>query len=140
MNSCIFCQIVEGTAESSIVYKDRLVTAFMDIQPINPGHLLVIPNAHATYLSELVPETGAQIFKVAQLLAQAIRDSNLRCEGINLFLADGEAAMQEVFHVHLHVIPRNIGDGFGVTFPQIYFSRPSREELDAVAEQIKNAI
>jgi len=140
MNSCIFCQIVEGTAESSIVYKDRLVTAFMDIQPINPGHLLVVPNAHAAYLSELVPETGAQMFKVAQFLAQAIRDSSIHCEGINLFLADGEAAMQEVFHVHLHVIPRNTGDGFGVTFPQRYFFRPSREELDAVAEQIKNTI
>ena len=140
MNSCIFCQIVEGTAESSIVYKDRLVTAFMDIQPINPGHLLVVPNAHAAYLSELVPETGAQMFKVAQFLAQAIRDSSIHCEGINLFLADGEAAMQEVFHVHLHVIPRNSGDGFGVTFPQRYFSRPSRAELDTAAELIKNAI
>jgi histidine triad (HIT) family protein len=140
MNSCIFCQIVEGAAESSIVYTDRLVTAFMDIQPINPGHLLVVPNSHAAYLSELEPETGAQMFKVAQYLAQAIRDSSIHCEGINLFLADGEAAMQEVFHVHLHVIPRNTGDGFGVTFPQRYFSRPSRQELDAVAEQIKNTI
>lgn len=140
MNSCIFCEILEGAAESSIVYEDHLVTAFMDIQPINPGHLLVVPNSHAAYLSELEPETGARMFKVAQKIAQAIRDSSIRCEGINLFLADGQAAMQEVFHVHLHVIPRFSSDGFGVTFPQRYFSRPPRAELDIAAENIKNAI
>ena len=139
MNPCIFCEILQGTAESSIVYRDNLVTAFMDIQPINPGHLLVIPNAHAACLADLQPETGAHIFTVAQILAQGIRVSDMRCEGINLFLADGTAAMQEVFHVHLHVIPRCAGDGFGLTFPEKYFTRPPRLELDAAAEGIKNA-
>ena len=137
MNPCIFCEILQGTAESSIVYRDNLVTAFMDIQPINPGHILVIPNSHAAYLADLEPEAGAHMFSVAQKLAQAIRDSDLLCEGINLFLADGEAARQEVFHVHLHVIPRCAGDGFGLTFPERYFIRPSRTELDAAAESIK---
>jgi len=140
MNLCIFCKILQGTAESSIIYQDNLVTAFMDYQPINPGHLLVIPNLHAAYLADLHPETGAHMFTVAQKLAQGIRDSDLLCEGINLFLADGEAAMQEVFHVHLHVIPRCTGDGFGLTFPQRYFTRPSRTDLDAAADSIKNAI
>lgn len=140
MNPCIFCEILQGTAESSIVYRDNLVTAFMDYQPINPGHLLVIPNSHAAYLADLQPGTGAHMFSVAQKLAQGIRDSDLLCEGINLFLADGEAAMQEVFHVHLHVIPRWAGDGFGLTFPERYFTRPSRTALDAAAGRIKNAI
>ena len=140
MNPCIFCEILQGTAESSIVYRDNLVSAFMDIQPINPGHLLVIPNSHAPYLADLEPETGANMFSVAQKLAQGIRDSDLPCEGINLFLADGEAAMQEVFHVHLHVIPRYAGDGFGLTFPKRYFIRPSRIELDAAADNIRSAI
>jgi diadenosine tetraphosphate (Ap4A) HIT family hydrolase len=80
------------------------------------------------------------MFTVAQILAQAIRDSNLRCEGINLFLADGEAAFQEVFHVHLHVIPRYSGDGFGLTFPPGYVTRPPRSELDLAAHKIANAI
>ena len=139
MNPCIFCEILQGTAESSIIYRDNLVTAFMDIQPINPGHLLVIPNSHAAYLADLQPETGAFMFTLAQKFAQGIRDSGIRCEGINLFLADGEAAMQEVFHVHLHVIPRYTGDGFGLTYPQKYFTRPSRSALDAAADSIKNA-
>ena len=140
MNPCIFCEILQGTAESSIIYQDNLVTAFMDYQPMNPGHLLVIPNLHVAYLADLHPETGAHMFTIAQKLAQGIRDSDLRCEGINLFLADGEAAMQEVFHVHLHVIPRYAGDGFGLTFPDRYFTRPSRTELDSVAHKIRNAI
>jgi histidine triad (HIT) family protein len=140
MNPCIFCEILQGTAESSIIYRDNLVTAFMDYQPINPGHLLIVPNSHATYLAGLQPETGAHMFSVAQKLAQGIRDSELPCEGINLFLADGEAAMQEVFHVHLHVLPRYAGDGFGLAFPDRYFTRPSRTELDSVAHNIRNAI
>ncbi len=140
MNPCIFCDILQGTAESSHVYRDNLVTAFMDIQPINPGHLLVIPNTHTANLADLSPETGAHMFTVAQKLAQAIRDSDLPCEGINLFLADGKAAMQEVFHVHLHVIPRCSGDGFGLTFPDRYYTMPARFELDAAAEYIRNVL
>jgi histidine triad (HIT) family protein len=140
MNSCVFCKILDGSAEASFVYRDDLVSAFMDHQPINPGHVLVIPNSHAAYLAELQPETGARIFTVAQRLAQAVRDSNLRCQGVNLFLADGEAAFQEVFHVHLHVIPRYSGDGFRLTFPSGYSTRPPRFELDLAADNIKNAI
>ena len=140
MNPCIFCDILQGTVEASHVYRDNLVTAFMDIQPINPGHLLVIPNAHAANLADLSPETGAHMFTVAQILARAIRVSDLPCEGINLFLADGEAAMQEVFHVHLHVIPRCSGDGFGLTFSDRYYSMPARFELDAAAEYIRNVL
>ena len=85
----------------------------MDIRPVNPGHLLVIPLVHAAGLTTLESDTGAQMFRVGQRLAEAIRRSGVRCEGINFLLADGEAAGQEVFHVHLHVIPRYAGDGFG---------------------------
>jgi histidine triad (HIT) family protein len=60
----------------------------------------------------------------------------LRCDGVNLFLADGEEAGQEIFHAHLHVIPRYAGDGFGLRFPPDYGPKP-REELDAVCELVK---
>lgn len=69
-------------------------------------------------------------------MAKAIRESGLPCEGVSMFLADGEAAMQEVFHVHLHVFPRIPGDGFGLTFGQYYFTKPTRTELDGVASKI----
>ncbi len=135
--TCIFCEIVADRGEASPLYRDELCSAFMDIQPINPGHLLIVPNAHATYLAELPPAAGERMFRVAQELAAALRASGERCEGVDLFLADGAAAGQEVFHVHLHVIPRFTGDGFGFTFPAGYAQRPTRAELDAVAARIR---
>ncbi len=112
----------------------------MDIQPINPGHLLIIPNSHAACLADLEEGVGSDLFGVAQRVAAALRASGLRCEGVNLFLADGEAAGQEVFHVHLHVFPRYRGDGFGFKFPPGYSNKPERSELDATALQIKDSL
>ena len=138
--ACIFCEILKGSEEASFVYKDEFVSAFMDIQPVNRGHLLVVPNRHAPFLADLDAETGARLFQVAQRMAAAIRSSDLRCEGINLFLADGEAAMQEVFHVHLHVFPRVVGDGFGLVFGEDYFMLPDRTELEMAAASIRSQL
>jgi len=135
----VFCDIVRGIAEASIVFADGTVVAFMDIQPVNEGHLLVVPRAHAACLDELERETGAQLFRVAMDLSGALRQSAVRCEGVDLFLADGEAAGQEVFHVHLHVIPRHRGDGFGFRFGPDYHRRPERSRLDQVAADIRRA-
>ena len=109
-------------------------------QPVNPGHVLVIPNQHAANLADLDPDCGAHLFRVAQQIAQALRTSGIPCEGINLFLADGEVAGQDVFHVHLHVIPRYSGDGFGFRFGPHYGNRPNRAELDMMAEAIRSAL
>jgi histidine triad (HIT) family protein len=135
---CIFCKILAGDLEVSLVYRDDLCAAFMDIQPVNPGHLLVIPNRHAAYLADLKEEEGAQIFRIAQRLAAALHQSGVKCEGVNFFLADGEAAMQEVCHVHLHVFPRYNGDRFGLKFAPTYFQKPERKELSEIAEKIRN--
>lgn len=136
MTECIFCSILEGKSESSIVYRDEISTAFMDIQPVNPGHVLVIPNYHAAYLADLDEETGGHMFRVAQRIAAAIRQTDIKCEGVNLFLADGEAAMQDVFHVHLHIIPRYVGDGFELKFSPDYYERPGRKSLEQAARKI----
>jgi histidine triad (HIT) family protein len=140
MNDCIFCAILAGDQPASVVYQDDLCTAFMDARPVNPGHTLVVPNAHAASLAELDPETGGRMFRVAQRIAAALRRSTVRCEGVNLFLADGEVAMQSVFHVHLHVLPRHGEDGFGFRFGPSYFERPERAALDRVAEEIREAL
>jgi histidine triad (HIT) family protein len=79
------------------------------------------------------------LFRIAQRTAAALRVSGVQCEGVNFFLADGEAAMQDVFHVHLHVIPRYKGDGFGLRLSPEYFNKPERSELDGIAEDIRNA-
>lgn len=138
---CIFCDIVSGKAPASRVFSDGLVTAFMDVRPVNPGHLLVVPDRHSTGLRELDPATAGRMFQVGQLMAGALYRSGLPCEGVNLFLADGEAAGQEVFHVHLHVFPRYKADGFGLVFsPRYYQSPPARDELDQLAAQIRSGI
>lgn len=134
---CIFCEVVAGSAPGSLVYEDDRVVAFMDINPVNPGHLMVVPRAHVPYLADVDEETGAHVFRVARRLAQSVRDSDLRCEGINLFLADGEAAFQEVPHLHLHVFPRFKGDTFRIDAD--WDTHPPREELDAAADAIRRA-
>ena len=140
MSSCIFCDILTGKLPSSIVFRDNVCCAFMDIQPVNLGHVLVIPIQHAEYLADLDEKAGAHMFRSAQRVAAAIRASEIPCEGVNLFLADGEAAGQEVFHVHLHVIPRYNGDGFGLRFGPAYGNRPSRDELDDTADRIRQVL
>jgi histidine triad (HIT) family protein len=136
-NDCVFCRIVAGTAPASVAYRDETAVAFLDIRPMTPGHLLVVPRAHAAQLADLDPEIGGQLFRVGQRLAGALRRSGLRCEGVNLFLADGAAAGQEVFHVHLHVLPRYRGDGFRL---RATFGTPSRDDLDRTAAAVRDGL
>ena len=141
MSNCIFCRILAGEMPASFVYRDDLVAAFMDIQPVNPGHLLVVPVRHASYLADIDGSGAAELMRVAHAAAAALRASEVRCEGVNFFLADGEAAMQEIFHVHLHVFPRFKGDGFGLKFsPEYYTRRPERAELDRVAARLTSCL
>ena len=140
MDRCTFCDILASKLPASIVYQDGTCTAFMDIQPVNEGHLLVVPNEHAASLADLEPKTGSHMFAVAQRMAQALRESGVRCQGINLFVADGAPAGQEVFHVHIHVIPRYRGDSFGFQFGPKYGQRPARAELDRVAGHVREAL
>jgi diadenosine tetraphosphate (Ap4A) HIT family hydrolase len=141
LKSCGFCRILAGKAEGSFVFRDERVAAFMDITPVTPGHLLVIPVRHAVYLSDLDPADGARVFEVAQSLVAALRETGktggLKCEAVNLFLADGEQAGQDVPHFHLHVIPRFHGDGFSLKLPPGYGRHPERSELDRIAAAIK---
>ncbi len=135
MSDCVFCDVIEGSSPASIVFQDETCIVFMDIEARNPGHMLVVPKEHSASLSELKPDIGAHLFKVAQQMATAARLSNVRCEGVNLWVSDGEVAGQDVFHVHLHVLPRFDGDGFGIKGNK---GEPSREELDDIAEDISH--
>ena len=110
MRTCIFCEIVAGTAPATTVYEDADVLAFLDIRPITRGHTLVIPKTHADELHDLDPDLGAKVFRVGHNLAMSIRRSGLAADGANLVINDGKSAFQTVPHVHLHVIPRHNGD------------------------------
>ena len=136
----IFDRILAGEAPASFVYRSDRVAAFMDIQPVNPGHVLVVPVKSVRFIHELDDEDSAQLFLVARQVAAALRTSELPCEGVNLFVADGVAAGQEVGHVHLHVFPRFKGDSFGLKFAERYFTLPPREQLDQAAEQIRRSL
>lgn len=134
---CIFCAIVAGQAEASVVHEDEAVVAFMDLHPVTPGHLLVVPRTHAVGLEDLDRATGAQVWSVGHDLSRALRRSRLGAEGINVLVCDGEVAFQTVLHLHLHVIPRYAGDGWTVVPEPL---ERGRSLLDVDAQAIKDAI
>lgn len=134
---CVFCDIIAGRGEASVAYEDEHVVAFMDIQPVTDGHVLVVPRRHAGSLEDLDEDLGARVFRAGHRLARALRRSGLPCEGVNMFLADGAVAFQEVFHVHLHVVPRTAGDGFVI---DAQWRLRDRAELDASAEQVRRGV
>lgn len=137
MDPCIFCHIVAGTADASILATTERAVAFLDVRPVGEGHALVIPKRHAPALADVEDEEGAEMFHLGRRIAQAQRDLGL-AEGVNLFLADGEVAGQEVFHAHLHVVARCAGDPMRIAVD--YPPPPEREDLDATAARIRDAL
>jgi 8-oxo-dGTP diphosphatase len=134
MRDCIFCQIVAGEAPASFVHRDELVSAFLDIRPVSPGHLLVIPKEHVVFSHDLPDAIADHLFAIARRLARTLRKTDaVRADGVNLFVAEGEAAGQEVFHAHLHVIPRFPEDGFEMDAAAWRKPPPTREELNTLA-------
>lgn len=130
-HTCIFCQIVAGEADASVVFQDDCVTAFMDLYPVTLGHTLVIPNHHATLISDVEATTIGRMFMLGARIAQAIRQGGFRCEAVSFYLADGAAAGQAVPHSHLHVVPRYRGDSCGLhlhTGPAKIVTRVKLEE------------
>jgi histidine triad (HIT) family protein len=140
MASCIFCDIIRGEAAASSVFRNDLVSAFLDISPVTPGHTLVVPNAHAELLRDMRPDVRYELFHIALEVGEALRRSGLRVDGLNFFVAEGEAAGQDVFHSHIHVLPRYPGDGFVVDAEAWRHPAPSREELDGHAAAIRAGI
>jgi histidine triad (HIT) family protein len=139
VSECIFCATSACGAERSLVYEDEACVAIMDIAPLNRGHVLVIPRRHAVGLEDLDDATGSRVFTTAMRVSAALRRSSIQPDGINLFLADGEAAGQEVFHAHLHVLPRFTGDGLRIERAGGNVLA-AREELDQVASSIRQEL
>ena len=102
---CIFCGIVDGELPSTTIAETERAIAFMDINPVTPGHALVIPRAHATDLFDVAEADLAACTALAKEIAGRAKD-RLGADGVNLLNCSGEAAWQTVFHIHIHVIPR----------------------------------
>ena len=113
----------------------------MDAMPINPGHALIIPKEHQQFISDVSAERAARMFEVARKIDSAIRDSaaagGIKCDALNLMISDGPAASQEVFHSHLHVIPRYEGDGVKFRYPNKPKGILSGDILGVSADEIK---
>jgi histidine triad (HIT) family protein len=127
---CIFCAILRGDAPATFLHQDDLVVAFMDIRPVQPGHVLVVPRAHAKLIPELDADILSRLWAVATQLNLALRGSSLPVEAVSVYVADGDAAGQEVSHVHIHLIPRRHNDGFGFRFPAGYGAISERSRSD----------
>lgn len=140
MDGRAFCGTLAGRLPASVVLRDDRCTAFLDIQPVNEGHVLVVPNNHVELPRDLPDEDGAAVFRVARKVAATLYKSAVRCEGVTLRLADGEVAGQEVPHVHLHVIPGFEGDGAGLPFGPVYEDKPDRNGLEETARCLKGSL
>jgi histidine triad (HIT) family protein len=130
---CVFCKIVAKQIPATVVHEDAHTLAFMDIGQVNPGHVLVAVKKHAENLYALDDTQAAELFKAAARVARAIRDA-FDPEGLSVYQANGKAAGQTVFHLHLHLVPRHAGDGMELTWP---VKNPPREKLAEYAEKIK---
>ena len=140
MSSCIFCKIINKELPASLVFEDEHCIAFLDINPIAEGHVLVIPKQHYERFSEIKNETSGHLFKIGQKILKAIEESDIKCEGANLFLSDGTVAGQEVMHSHLHILPRSKNDGQRVGFSHSDSMQLSRKRLDEIADKISKFI
>jgi histidine triad (HIT) family protein len=120
-------------------YEDATALAFMDIQPVNLGHTLVVPREHYESFLDLPNSVGLHLFEVAMQLGPVVRRVS-GCDGMNLIVSSGASAGQDVYHFHVHLIPRRAGDGFDVPLPFNGSSMPDRTVLDAMAVRIISAL
>ena len=137
---CIFCRILTGEVTGSFVYRDDIVAAFMDIRPVHEGHVLVIPVGHWVTMDEVPEDVAGRIMAVSGRIARALPATGVPMDGYNLYVANGEPAGQEVFHVHVHILPRYRGDAFGLRFPPGYGKIADRTRLDELAGKLRASV
>ena len=133
---CVFCRIVSGEIPATRLYEDERTLAFMDINPLNDGHCLVVTRAHVPTLFDAAEADLQAAIATARRVALAIREA-LKPEGLNVLQANGPAAFQSVPHFHLHLVPRWTGDGKGFDWKLV---PGDRERIQATAEKIRVAL
>ncbi|MEK7531320.1 MAG: HIT family protein [Patescibacteria group bacterium] len=133
--SCLFCKIIAQEVPSTKIYENESVYAFLDINPINLGHTLVVPKNHSENIHDISEEDATALMQAGKKIASALK-KGLHADGVNLIMNNEKASGQIVFHAHLHIIPRLEADGFhhwrGKEF--------SKEEIEKAGEKIKNEI
>ena len=136
MEDSIFTKIIQGEIPTRKVYEDENVFAFLDVNPVNPGHTLVVPKEPCVGLLDCDPDILAKVIQAVQKVAIAVK-AGLGADGVNIHQNEGAAAGQKVFHLHFHIIPRFEGDGFTQWHGKPY---ASEKEANDAAEKIKQKL
>ena len=134
--SCIFCKIVKKQAPASIIYEDETVIVFLDKRPLNIGHTLVIPKKHYVDIFDIPENQLSQVHKVAKQVSVAVKKAT-NADGISIIQQNGKAAGQDIFHLHVHVVP-----GFeGQKLPRFSdLKEVERAKLEVMAKKIKQQL
>ncbi|PLW66844.1 HIT family protein [Pseudohalioglobus lutimaris] len=130
-DDCIFCQIIAGKAQCHPVHETRYTRTFLDAFPSTPGHCLIVTKAHFTDIFDSTPEEIAMVGHVSTLIAHTLREE-LQCDGVGIYQLNGAAAGQTVFHYHMHVIPRMVGQELHIHSR----ARGAPAELEAMAARL----
>jgi len=133
---CVFCKIRDGQIPSMKVYEDEATLAFMDINPLNSGHCLVVTRRHAATLWEAEVADLQAAIATARKVALGLREA-LKPDGLNVLQANGAAAFQSVPHFHLHLIPRWVRDGKGFDWTPV---PGDREQITRIGERLREAL
>ena len=135
-DDCIFCKIIRGEIPCFKVLEDADVLALMDVNPIAPGHVLVIPKHHAKDILETPLDCVGKAFAGAGRAARAVQKT-LAPDGINILQANGPGAKQSVFNLHVHVIPRGMDDGLSMNWE---LAPGDMDQIGRLAEQIASNV
>ena len=130
MQRCVFCSIAKGEIRAKIVYDDAHFSAFLDINPANPGHILVIPKQHYEVLPQIPDELLGAYMKLLKILAAAVFEAT-QAQGVNIIQNNGVAAGQAVPHVHIHIIPRFENDGIKLNWDAKKVTEKQLENLQS---------
>jgi histidine triad (HIT) family protein len=134
--SCEFCRVVSRQDESTIIFEDEKTMVFLDIKPVTDGHTLVIPKTHYENIYEIPEDEIAYVHKIVKKIAMAVK-KGLKADGISIVQHNEKAAMQRVFHLHVHVVPRY--EGQKMSRPEELIT-PSKEKLEEVAARIRQYV
>lgn len=137
IDSCIFCNIITAAEPAIRILETETALAFLDTRPVSRGHTLIVPKRHAANLDGLEDHEGAEMFRIGKLIAGAMRRCDIAADGVNFLVNDGRAAGQTVFHSHLHVVPRHLGDK--AKFAAGLLTRRG-SELERVGESIRSQL
>jgi len=136
MDDCVFCRILAGELPAYFVYEDDLVVAFLSLEQPSPYKVLVVPREHVESIYDLDDKLAGTIFQATAKIARGIRDAS-KCDGMNLVQSNGKAGLQDVFHFHLHIVPRFFGDSIILDWDN---TPAPQEKLVRIANEIRNAL